>query len=160
MKETTKIFQEVMKTLRSTWTFAEVEKVGREERNLIYTYYMNYRRDNRISHRICNVKFKFKIGNGMFSTDSPPRFCISLLKKRYRVVWVADHNGWNGFWIKSGGKRLFKVPEYLIPENVTDEDVEDLERMCPGLVSNVIQLKPGLEKIRGELKERFRGIYS
>lgn len=132
--------------------------------SLIWTYDGAARRDNRTTVRVGKpiIKFKFEVGEylGGTVTNTPRHFCIETTGKQDRISWMATPN--NEVFLK---RRVGKVWEHPIsilgffedPHNITNEELELLEMLYPGICGMVEQLLPGLHGIDAALKEKFNG---
>lgn len=145
------------------WQWQQLSRrkhVGR----LIWTDSGAARKDNRTTVRVGKpiIKFKFEVGRylGGTVTNTPRHFCIETTGKQDRISWMATPN--NEVFLK---RRVGKVWEHPIsilgffedPHNITNEELELLEMLYPGICGMVEQLLPGLHGIDAALKEKFNG---
>lgn len=145
------------------WQWEDLSKRKYVER-LIWTDYGAARRDNRTTIRVGKpiIKFKFEIGSylGGTVTNTPRHFCIETTGKADRISWMATPQ--DGVFLKRRAGKVWQPPVKLTgffedPYNITNEELEFLEILHPGICSMVEELLPGLHGVEAALKEKFNG---
>jgi hypothetical protein len=145
------------------WQWKQLNRrkhVGR----LIWTDNGAARKDNRTTVRVGKpiIKFKFEIGSylGGTVTNTPRHFCIETTSKQDRISWMATPQ--DEVFLKRRIGKVWQAPVKLTgffedPYEITNEELEFLELLYPGICSQVVELLPGLHGIDDALKEKFNG---
>lgn len=145
------------------WQWKDLSSRKYVER-LIWTDYGAARKDNRTTIRVGKpiIKFKFEIGSylGGTVTNTPRHFCIETTGKTDRISWMATPQ--DEVFLKRRVGKVWKPPVKLTgffedAYNITNEELEFLEILHPGLCSMVEELLPGLHGVEAALKEKFNG---
>lgn len=154
-------FREVLTILFREWSWNDLAR-RKYVANLIWTTYGAERKDNRVVQNVGRpiVKFKFHVGSyiGGSPTKTPQHFSISTTGKVDRIAWMAMPNG--DLFVKKRRSKVwdepFKVTGFFgDPTGVTDQEIEFLEFLYPGVVEQLPELIPGLMGVDKALEDRF-----